>query len=327
MSERRPFPPSPRRLALARQGGLSAASPLVVGALACGAAIAVAFMLARAAANQIGAWIAGACDVHGTHGGADGASALPLAHVPGALLQLALPLLGAAAIAASLAHVAQTRALWMPRRSIAGAPAMPRAGTARAGFELVSAAAIGATAFGWLWITAPRLAVLLRLESLATGVGAAIASLIVSLAIAWLVLGVVDALIREAQLANVLAMTPQEKREDDRLAAADPRWARMRRSLMREPAAGPAVARAAVVVLGDDVAVAIAFDPTREPVPTRTATGRRAKATQLVALARRHRVPVHRDAELAAALVGAEGPVPEAQWARLAAIVAAVRGR
>jgi flagellar biosynthesis protein FlhB len=158
-------------------------------------------------------------------------------------------------------------------------------------------------------------------------VGAAIASLVVSLAIAWLVLGVVDALIRQAQLANTLAMTPQEKREDDRLAAADPRWARMRRSLMREPAVGPAVARAAVVVLGDDVAVAIAFDPTREPIPTRTATGRRAKATQLVALARRHRIPVHRDVDLAAALVGAEGPVPESHWAHLADIVAAVRGR
>jgi hypothetical protein len=34
---------------------------------------------------------------------------------------------------------------------------------------------------------------------------------------------------------------------------------------------------------------------------------------------------VHRDAELAAALVDAEGAVPEAHWPRLADIVAAVR--
>jgi flagellar biosynthesis protein FlhB len=318
MSERRPFPPSPRRRALARQAGLSAASPLIGGALACGAAIAVAFMLARAVAMQIGAWIANACDAK---------PSLELAHVPSALLQLALPLLGAAAIAATLAHVAQTRAAWLPRRRIAGAPALPRAGVERASFELASAGVIGAVAVGWLWLTAPRLAVLLRLDTMANGVATAIASLVVSLAIAWLVLGVVDALIRNAQLASALAMTAQEKRDDDRLSATDPRWARLRRSLAREPAAGVAVARAVVVVVGDDEAVAIAFDPTREPVPTRTATGRRARATQLLALARRHRVAVHRDAALAHALVGAVGPVPEAQWARLADIVAAVRGR
>lgn len=321
MSERRPFPPSPRRLALARQSGLTAASPLIGGALACGAAITAVVMLARAAAQQISSWIASACDASAHD------SPLALERVPSAVLQLALPLLGAAAVAATLAQVAQTRALWLPRRRIPGAPGLPRPGVGRAAFELASAAVIGGVAFGWLWLTAPRLAALLDMPQMASGVGAALASLVISLAIAWLVLGVFDALIRQAQLVGALAMTPQEKREDERLAAADPRWARQRRSLMREPSVGPAVARAAVVVLGDDVAVAIAFDPTREPVPTRTATGKRARATQLVALARRHRIAVHRDAELAAALVGAEGPVPEAHWARLAEIVAAVRAR
>jgi type III secretion system FlhB-like substrate exporter len=46
---------------------------------------------------------------------------------------------------------------------------------------------------------------------------------------------------------------------------------------------------------------------------------------QLIGLARRHRVAVHRDADLAARLVEHEGPVPEAEWARLAELVAAVR--
>src|SRR5512146_2670942 len=112
MSERRPFPPSPRRLALARQSGLTAASPLMGGALACGAAITAVVMLARAAAHQLTTWIASACDAS-TH-----ASPLALDRVPGAVLQLALPLLGAAAVAATLAQVAQTRALWLPRRRI-----------------------------------------------------------------------------------------------------------------------------------------------------------------------------------------------------------------
>jgi flagellar biosynthesis protein FlhB len=323
-----------------------------------------AVMLARAAAGRIGAWIAAACDrgdiglvgaagddgsgigaghatasgdaIAGGHATAGGdaiagghaiATALHLDAIPSAIAEVALPLLGAAAIAAVLAQVAQTRALWMPRRRIDGAPEVPRATGTRAGFELASAAVVGAVAFGWLWTTAPRLAVLVELHDATAAVGAAIASLVVALAIAWLTLGVADALIRRVQLAHALAMTPTEKREDDRLSAADPRWVRRRRELAREPAVGPAVARAAVVIVGDDVALAIAWDAVRQPVPVRTATGRRARATQLVALARRHRIPVHRDAALAASLVDGEGPIAEAHWPRLAEIVAAVRGR
>jgi len=340
MSERRPFPPSPRRLALARSAGLTSASPLIVGALACGAAVVAAVMLARAAAERLGGWIAAACDrgdvgaggapgdgASSTSGGHAIAATLHIDGVPSTVAQLALPLLGAAAIAAVIAHVAQTRSLWLPRRRIDGAPTLPRAAGSRAAFELVGAVVIGAVAFGWLWTTAPMLAALVELRDASGAVGAAIASLVIALAIAWLALGIVDALIRRVQLADALAMTPTEKRDDDRLSAADPRWARRRRELAREPAVGPAVARAAVVLLGDDVAVAIAWDPVRQPVPLRTATGRRARATQLIGLARRHRIAVHRDAALAASLVDGEGRIAEAHWPRLAEIVAAIRAR
>ena len=37
-----------------------------------------------------------------------------------------------------------------------------------------------------------------------------------------------DALARHLELGNALAMTTTEKREDDRLSSADPRWARQR---------------------------------------------------------------------------------------------------
>src|SRR5690606_32740069 len=114
------------------------------------------------------------------------------------------------------------------------------------------------------------------------------------------------------------------KREDDRLAAADPRW-RARRLAIARGTTSDAVARATLLVLGDDVAVAIAWDAHRQPVPLRTAIGRGARATQLLGLARRHRVAVHREAALAARLADHEGPVPEAHWARLAEIVAAVQ--
>lgn len=322
MSETRPFPPSPRRRALAHQAGLSSASPILVGAFACGAAIAAASMIAARAASVLGATIVDATN----RAASPNPSALPApAAITRDLIGLAMPILLAIAIAAVIAHLAQTRTLWFPRRRIENAPSLSRAPGTRTLFEQASAAAIGGTAFGWLWFVAPRLAALINDRGFLASVAAAVAAFIVTLAIAWVVIGVADALVRHAQLASALRMTAQEKREDDRLAAADPRWAQRRRALAREPVAAPAIARSTVLLVGDDVAVAIAWDPTRQPVPLRTAVGRRARATQLLALARRQRLPVHRDAELAAALVGAEGDVPEAHWPRLAEVIAAVR--
>src|SRR5262249_59622237 len=107
-----------------------------------------------------------------------------------------------------------------------------------------------------------------------------------------------------------LAMTSAEKRKDDRLSAAAPRWARQRELSARTPS----IETASVVLLGDDLAIAIAWDPLRRPIPTRLAAGRRARATQLVGLARRHAIAVHRDAALANALGDGEGPIPDRHW-------------
>jgi type III secretory pathway component EscU len=302
---------------------LTAASPLLVGALACGAAIVAAILVARGAAARLGVWIAAACD---------GSGSLAVDDAPLAVLELAVPLLAGAATIAVVAHVVQTRGFWLPRRRIPGAPIVdngPGARTTRSAFELGAAAVVGAVAFGWLWTTAPRLAKLVELapSSLVTSTGAAIASLVTALAIVWLVLAVLDVLLRRRQLEHALAMTSAEKREDDRLAAADPRWKAHRAAIAKGPRVADAVARAAVVVLGDDTAVAIAWDPTRQPVPLRTITGRRARATQILALAHRHRIAVHRDVELATVLVGGDGPVPDTHWRRLADVIAATSAR
>jgi flagellar biosynthesis protein FlhB len=327
MAEHRPFPPSARRRALARRAGLHAASPLAVGAAAAGAAVIAAVALADAAAARLGAGIAAACrgaaDPTGAPGAAEGPG-LAAAHAPQAVLALALPVLGAAAVAAVIAHAAQARAVWLPRRRLPGAPTVergPAARARRAGLELASAAAIGGAAFGWLWWVAPRLA---ALSSVPLAGGALVAAAAATLAIAWALLGVLDALLRHTELAQALRMTSHDKREDDRLAGLDPRW-RAYRARAARSAPAEAVAGATVLVLGDGAAVAIAWDAARRPIPTRTAVGRAARATQLLGLARRHRIPVHRDPALAAALAGADGPVPERHWARLAEVIAAVR--
>jgi flagellar biosynthesis protein FlhB len=314
MSERRPFPPSPRRLALARRAGLHAASPVAVGAVAAGAGVVVTALLARSALQLLGGSVAAACA---------GRATLAPEGVATAVLSLVAPLVGVVALVAAVVHVAQTRALWLPRRTLPDAPALAPARGTRWALDVAGALAIGGTIVGWLFLVAPKLAILVDLTGRPLLVAGAslIAAALVSLVIAWLVTGIVDALVRRAQLAHALAMTPAEKRQDDRLAAADPRWRAQRAALARMPS----IAEAVVLVLGDGDAVAIAWDPVRRPIPARLAVGKGPRATQLLGLARRHGIAVHRDVDLARALVGAEGPVPERHWARLAQIVAAVR--
>jgi flagellar biosynthesis protein FlhB len=371
MAEHRPFPASPRRRALARQAGLHPASSWVVGGAATAAVVVAAGASGGALVRRLGAALAAACA---------GRTDLTPAALPGTVVAIALPILGAAALAAVIAHVAQTRAVWLPRRRVTGAPAIdagavPR--TRRTAGDLAAAAAIGGVAFAWLWWSAPRVAVLLGLDpttrpiawpiadptawptagptawpteqpapwptappgppgvpaaappaasQLFAGTAALLANLGAVLAIAWLALGVLDAVARHAAIARALAMTAAEKREDDRLAGADPRWRARRAQIQRGPIASEAVAGASLLLLGDDAAVAVAWDPARRPIPIRTATGRGPRATQLLGLARRYRIAVHRDPALAAQLVDGDGPIPEPHWPRLAEIVAATRG-
>lgn len=318
MASDRPFPPSARRRALARSAGLTAASPIVVGAAAWIGAIVAVLVLGRALAERLGAWIAEACS-------APGAAEVPqrpsMTAIVGDVLAFVLPLLVAAALAALVAHVAQTRGLWTPRRTLRGAPALEESQAAHGGLAILGAVAIGVVALAWLWAFAPRLALLI--EHPAAG-ALMLAGFLGSLAAVWVVLGAIDALLRHAELQRSLRMTAAEKREDERLAGADPRWRERRAEIARGTASvRDAVAGASVVLLADGAAVAVAWDPVRRPVPVRTVTGTDARATQILALARRHGIAVHRDPELALALVEGDGPVPEARWARLAEIIAA----
>lgn len=323
----RPFAPSARRRALARAAGLTGASPAIVAAAAWAGLLVALLLLGRALATTLAAWVAGAASTDAASPLVEdrSAHALSASSLPRELLVLALPALAAAAIAAFVAHVAQTRALWLPRRDVRGAPAPSSSRTQRAGLELAAAFAVGAVAVGWLWACAPRLARLVESPGDALWMLLAFAA---SLAAVWIVFGALDALLRHADLSRSLRMSAQDKREDERLAGADPRWAQRRRDAQRAPtSARDAVAGASLLLLGDGTAVAIAWDPARRPVPVRTATGTGARATQLLALARRSRIPVHRDTELAAALADSDGPVPEARWPRLAEIIAATTSR
>jgi type III secretion system FlhB-like substrate exporter len=287
----------------------------------------------HAAASHAAASHAAASLDAAAHGGARLHPAAFVETVLQNVLEIALPLATAAALAALIAHLVQTRAVWLPRRRITGAPALeagPLPRTRRATFDLAAAAVLGAVAFGWLWVSAPRLAALVETQrpgELLPDAAALLAQLAIALLVAWAVLGVLDALVRHAALSRVLLMTSSEKREDDRVTSVDPRWRAHRSTAAQALRPAEAVAGASLLLLGDDAAIAIAWDPQHRPIPIRTATGRGARATQLLGLARRHRLPIHRDAALAAALVGNDGPIAERHWPRLAEIVAATRHR
>jgi flagellar biosynthesis protein FlhB len=373
MAEHRALPPSPQRLALARQAGLHPASPWLVGAAAAGAGLLAAIALGRTAAAALGEALA-----RGLTAGpvADPGSAALAGAVPTAAA-LALPILAAAAAAAGVAHLAQTGAVWLPRRRIAGAPALdagawPR--VVRAAAELTAAAAIAGAGLAWLWSAAPRIAGLIGPDprggaasiaasamapgaaavapSMAsrapvTGAGAAteaasaavqaspllgaaaglVADLVAALVIAWFALGVLDALARRAALSRALAMTAAEQRDADRRERADPRWRARRLAIQRGPALSEIIAGAALVVLGDAAAVAVVWHPVHCPIPMRAAIGRGPERAQLVGLARRSRIAIHRDAVLAEALAGGTGPIAASHWPRLAEIIAATRRR
>jgi flagellar biosynthesis protein FlhB len=328
MAEDRPFPPSPRRRSLAARAGVTAASPLLVGAAACGATVLALGTLGRGLFDRLGAQIAGACGTGDSlvAGETTESMTLPLLDLLRSAVStigaLVLPLIAVIALAAVAAQLAQTRTPWLPRRKLEGAPSLPANRTRRAGLELFHLIVVGGVALGWLWWAAPRLA---ALPAVPLAAGALAVSALAAFAIAWLAIGVGDALLRHAAVGRALRMTGAEKREDDRMAAADPRWRRLARELANQTDPRAQLAEATLLILGDDAAVAIAFDPVKRPTPTRVAVGKGTKVTQLVALARRYRLPIHREPALATALVGRRGAVPEEHWPRLAELVAATR--
>ncbi|MFN0253845.1 MAG: EscU/YscU/HrcU family type III secretion system export apparatus switch protein, partial [Kofleriaceae bacterium] len=186
MASDRTFPPSARRLAVARAAGLTPASPLLVGALGAVGAVLALVAIGGTIASRLGSWVRDALE------GADGSrvgrafdasstgvndravwasafgSATDIVH---ATFALALPMLGTIAIVAVIVHLTQTRALWMPRRRLDNAPAEDLQRGTRGVLGLANAAVITMVTIVWLFAIAPRIATLVTIDR-ASGVGA-----------------------------------------------------------------------------------------------------------------------------------------------------------
>jgi flagellar biosynthesis protein FlhB len=353
----RNVPASPRRLALARKAGAVAHAPSLTTAAAWAGALAALVALAPSLLGALGSALrrgllvasepvlAGPAPPAGLQGGAMPSLVSSMTHSLGAALMTALPVLIAGAAAALFAHVAQTRALWIPRRQVKGAPQLPGGFGARAAGGLwaaVRGAALAAVGLGWLMAAAPSIAAGMQLEDgrLLPASAALMAGAALALVATWIGLGVLELIGRAWQLAQAAKMTPAELREEQRSAGGASRsWAEQRRRSGAKAvpkgtrtAAGTLSLAARdlsdlegawLLLAGDEVCAAVAWHPRRMPVPRVIAVRRGRGVESLLALARRRSLPIRRAPELAQRLAEAgPGVVPEASWRELAALVA-----
>lgn len=319
----RPFAPTPRRRALARAAGLVLASPAWTGGLALAAAVvALAATVGAAAATlteRTRVALAGAAEgdvvTRATGAGAPAILADVLAAVA--------PVLLAGAAGALAAGAALARGLVVPQRRIPGAPAAPNAPGTDAGLALARAAAVAAVAVSFVVTHAGPLTGLATAGArpTAAGVGALAVTALAHAAVAAVLAGVLDALVRHGRLAAALRMTAREARDDARQAGLDPQ---ARRRLRDARAVDPRerVRDASLLLVGADVAVALRWTP-GAPAPDIVAAGHGLAGRQLVVAARQRAVPALADDALAGALVG-QRAVPAAHQAAVARALAAL---
>jgi len=327
MSGDRTHPPSARRLAEARRAGRVAWSPaLVAGGAIAGGAIAIA-AIGRAWLDEAGAGIVRGVDaasaespveeVTNVHGGA----------VLGDVLALAAPVVLVIAAVAVVAHVAQTRSGWLPRRSSRRLPASADGAARRTGLAALGVARGAVVAVVAAALLVPAAAVLAAAGPAEVGAlgGQLAITLLAVAAAAAVALGLVDWLERARQLRADLAMSAREVRDERREAEADPTWRRERARHAKDPDDDAVRAAVAVMVAGDRAA-AISWHPRWQPVPRVTAAHAGRGGLRLAALARRHRIAILHDPALAPALValGAGGVIPERLHPALARVVVAV---
>ncbi|MEZ4400541.1 MAG: EscU/YscU/HrcU family type III secretion system export apparatus switch protein [Kofleriaceae bacterium] len=319
----RPHPPSPRRRALARAAGRVLTSPAAVAALALGAGVVATIGVVASSAEAVAA-VTRARLAHATDDGAVAGAGAALAAVPFQVLALAAPIVIAAAAGALLAQGALARGLWIPTRTLAGAPTVG-AEPATAGQRTVEALlALGRAAILLAVAAAALVGRLPALASTAGGPGRALlgaaGATMATVAIAAVVLALVEIGWRAYRLRQALAMTTREWRDDARASGGDPHARRALRGARVDDRALVATAR--VVVLGDELAVALAWQPAARPTVARV--GRDLAARRLVAAARAARVPLVADATLATALAAGAGAIADAQLPAVADLLAAV---
>lgn len=331
----RPFPPTPRRRALARAAGVVLESPAFTAAAALATGVLAVVVIAPAIGRSLRASTAAAfshATATATDGGADAvtrATATSASTVTADVLAAVGPLLLAAAVGAVVATAVLTRSLFVPRRHIRGAPTVPPEPGVDATLGLGRAAVLAAVGATFILTHVPALAALATpASSSGSSASSSSAPLLRALAldalahaaVAALLVAATDVVVRHRRLAAALRMTPREAREEARVAGNDPAARRrLRDARAHDPRAR--LRDATLVLVGADVVVAVRYaSGMTAPVLVRAARG--VERQQLLAAARALGVPALADGELAAAVAGGITPAHHPALARAVAALA-----
>ena len=311
-------PPTPRRRALARSAGRVLTSPAATAGLALGLGTIAMLVVVGGSADAL---VASTRAQLASAGDGDAATAAAAAQtLPRSVLALVAPIAIAAAVGAIAGSAVLARGLWIPIRTVRGAPSAGAEPTTAGGRALE--AVIGLVRTGLLFAVAGAVVIArLPVIAAATDRGAALVmtatSALATVAIAAVAVSVLEVAGRWLRLERSLAMTDRERRDEVRDTSGDPAARRARRD--RERSDRTLVAHARVVVVGDELAIAIGWQPGL--APRIVARGRRLDARRIVAAARASQVPIVADAALAERLSG--GAIAAETLAPIAALLAA----
>jgi flagellar biosynthetic protein FlhB len=231
-------------------------------------------------------------------------------HGQSLLVELVLviaPLLGVLFVGAIAANLAQTGFRWLPERiapdvnRISPAAGLRRifslGGGQRMAMGVLKLACVMLVAYVSLWQQREEIVNSAALEpaQLAAFIIETVYWTSLKIAIGLLVLAVGDYAYQRWKLERDLRMTPEELREEQRNQQGDPQILSRRRAMQREQGIDrlvAAVPRANLIVTaGKQLAVAIAYDPTRMPAPVVVAKGAGDVAERIRRAADKHGVP------------------------------------
>ncbi|HOM18179.1 MAG TPA: flagellar biosynthesis protein FlhB [Thermoguttaceae bacterium] len=259
------------------------------------------------------------------------------------LAKAVLPFLGLMMAAGVLVHLIQTGLLFTPQKL---APDLERidplqgmrrifsfANLLRIVFGVFKIVIIGAIAWAALaaeWETILGLAGMELLQG-AGYMAQIILSTTFKIALAMLILAILDYGYQKWRYEQDLKMTTQELREEMRNLEGDPHVIARRKAVQRQLALqrlSSAVPKADVVITNPtELAVALRYDPEETAAPIVTAKGAGVIAERIRRLAREHDIPVVERKELARALyreVEVGQPIPEDKYAAVAEVLAYV---
>ncbi|MBI5161582.1 MAG: EscU/YscU/HrcU family type III secretion system export apparatus switch protein, partial [Micrococcales bacterium] len=230
-----------------------------------------------------------------------------------------LPVLGATALAAAAAGLAQTRGLFCPSLALPKwerlnpGPQLMRMlpgkeSALEVGKSLLKLVVLGAVVYRVVAATMPRFAMLASVEAVvaASEVGTVATRVALHGAAAFAALAVLDYALARRRFREDAKMSRQEVKDEHREEQGDPAVRRRMRARMREAARRRAtsdVKTATVLVCNPThISVALRYDPARDAAPVVLAKGEDDVAAEMRGVARSHHIPIVENRPLARAL-------------------------